>query len=150
MANQVKIFKNPKKEIMNATIIGISASAFTILVFTIFKRLDKNVIYGLILAAIGFLYVGYTWSDISTLIMNLVQALFFLMLAYYGIKKNSYYMIAGYFLHGLWDFMYGHVGDLSLIPPDYDWFCSTYDFIIGFYLLVLKSKLNRNGRNDEA
>jgi hypothetical protein len=135
---------------MNATIIGISASAFTILVFTIFKRLDKNVIYGLILAAIGFLYVGYTWSDISTLIMNLVQALFFLMLAYYGIKKNSYYMIAGYFLHGLWDFMYGHVGDPSLIPPDYDWFCSTYDFIIGFYLLVLKSKLNRNGRNDQA
>ncbi|MBK8564709.1 MAG: hypothetical protein IPN76_15585 [Saprospiraceae bacterium] len=135
---------------MNATIVGISSGLFTILVFAFFKRLDKDVIYGLILAAIGFLYVGYTWSDISTLIMNLVQALFFLMLAYYGIKKNSYYMIAGYFLHGLWDFMYGHVGDPSLIPPDYDWFCSTYDFIIGFYLLVLKSKLNRNGRNDQA
>jgi len=126
------------------------AGLFTILVFTIFKRLDKNVIYGLILAAIGFLYVGYTWSDISALIINLLQALLFLMLAYFGIKKNSNYMIAGYFLHGLWDFMYGHVGDPSLIPPDYDWFCSTYDFIIGFYLLVLKFPLNRNGINDQA
>lgn len=133
---------------MNPTIIGLAASVFTILVFTIFKRLDKNVIYGLILAAIGFLYVGYTWSDISALIINLLQALLFLMLAYFGIKKNSYYMIAGYFLHGLWDFMYGHVGDLGLIPPDYDWFCSTYDFIIGFYLLMLKFQMNRNGQND--
>ncbi len=129
---------------MNATIIGVSASVFTILVFTIFKRLDKNVIYSLILAAIGFLYVGYTWSDISALIINLLQALLFLMLAYFGIKKNSYYMIAGYILHGGWDFMYGHVGDPGLIPPDYDMFCSTYDFIIGAYLLILKFQMNRN------
>lgn len=132
---------------MNATLIGISAGVFTLLIFAFFKRLDKDLIYGLILAAIGFLYVGYTWSDISALIMNLLQALFFLMLAYFGVKKNSYYLIAGYFLHGLWDFMYGHVGDPGLIPPDYDWFCSTYDFIIGFYLLILKVQMNRNAGN---
>lgn len=132
---------------MNATLIGISAGVFTLLTFAFFKRLDKDLIYGLILAAIGFLYVGYTWSDISALIMNLLQALFFLMLAYFGVKKNSYYLIAGYFLHGLWDFMYGHVGDPGLIPPDYDWFCSTYDFIIGFYLLILKVQMNRNEGN---
>ena len=135
---------------MNATLIGISAGIFTILVFAFFKRLDKDLIYGLILAAIGFLYVGYTWSDISALIMNLLQALLFLMLAYFGVKKNSYYLIAGYFLHGLWDFMYGHVGDISLIPPDYDWFCSTYDFIIGFYLLILKVQKNRNEGNGQS
>lgn len=132
---------------MNATLIGISAGIFTILIFTFFKRLDKDLIYGLILAAIGFLYVGYTWSDISALIINLLQALLFLMFAYFGVKKNSYYLIAGYFLHGLWDFMYGHVGDPGLIPPDYDWFCSTYDFIIGFYLLILKVQMNRNAGN---
>lgn len=131
---------------MNATLIGVSASLFTILIFTLLKRFDKNVIYGLILAAIGFLYVGYTWSDISALIMNLLQALFFLILAYFGIKKNSYYLIAGYILHGGWDFMYVHVGDPELIPPDYDWFCSTYDFILGFYLLILKFQMNRNVR----
>jgi len=123
---------------MNATLIGISSGLFTILIFSLLKRFDKDVIYGLILAAIGFLYVGYTWSDISTLIMNLLQAVLFLMLAYFGIKKNSNYLIAGYFLHGIWDFLYGHVGDPGLIPPDYDLFCSTYDFIIGFYLIIIK------------
>lgn len=132
---------------MNATLIGISAGVSTVLIFAFFKRLDKDLFYSLILAGIGFLYVGYTWSEISALIMNLLQALFFLMLAYFGVKKNSYYLIAGYFLHVLWDFMYGHVGDPGLIPPDYDWFCSTYDFIIGFYLLILKVQMNRNEGN---
>lgn len=128
---------------MNATLIGISAGLLTILIFAFVKGLNKDIIYGLILAAIGFLYVGYTWSDISALIMNLIQALFFLMLAYYGIKKNVYFLIAGYFLHGAWDFIYEHIGDSGLIPPNYDFFCSTYDFIIGFYLLGIKIQKNR-------
>ncbi len=129
---------------MTATLIGISAALFTIVIFTLFKRLDKNVIYGLILSGIGFLYVGYTWTDIAALITNLVQAIFFLMLAYFGIKKNSYFLIAGYLIHGLWDLIYSHIGNSGLIPPHYDWFCSTYDFIIGFYLLMLKYQKNRN------
>ncbi len=47
---------------MIATLVGISSALFTILVFKLLRRFDKNVIYGLILAAIGFLYVGYTWG----------------------------------------------------------------------------------------
>lgn len=128
---------------MNATLIGISAGLLTILIFAFVKGLNKDIIYGLILAAIGFLYVGYTWSDVSALIMNLTQALFFLVIAYFGIKKNSNFLIAGYFLHGAWDFIYEHIGDSGLIPPDYDYFCSTYDFIIGFYLLGIKIQKNR-------
>lgn len=125
---------------MTATLIGISSGLFTILVFTLLRRFDKNIIYGLILAAIGFLYVGYTWSDISELIMNLLQALFFLVVAYFGIKKNSFFLIAGYFMHGLWDLIYPFIGNADLIPPHYDFFCLTYDFVIGFYLLFVKYK----------
>lgn len=99
---------------MNATLIGISAGLFTILIFAFVKGLNKDMIYGLILAAIGFLYVGYTWSDVSALIMNLTQALFFLVIAYFGIKKNSNFLLAGYFLHGAWDFVYEHIGNSGL------------------------------------
>lgn len=123
---------------MTTTLIGISAGVFTILIVALFRRADKNLFYGLVLAGIGFLYVGYSWTDISDLIMNILQAMFFLLLAYFGVKKNSYFLIAGYFIHGLWDFIYGHVGNTELLPPHYDFFCSTYDFIIAFYLLTLK------------
>jgi hypothetical protein len=122
---------------MNAAIIGISSAVITIFLFLLFKRFDKNIIYGLILPAIGFLYVGYTWTDINIVIISIVQAIFFLMLGYFGIKKDSYFLIAGYFMHGLWDLIYGQLGNTKLLPPHYDIFCMTYDFVVGFYLLCL-------------
>ncbi len=135
---------------MTATLIGISAGLFTILIVALFKRADKNLFYGLVLAGIGFLYIGYSWTNIADLIMNILQALLFLLLAYFGVKKNLYFLIAGYFIHGLWDFIYSHVGNAELLPPHYDLFCSTYDFIIGLYLLIIKFKMNRNEKNRQA
>lgn len=123
---------------MNALMIGITSSLATLLLVTLFKRIDKNIFFGLILAGIGFLYVGFTWTDIQTEFLNIPQAIFFLLLAYYGIKKNPNFLTAGYFLHGLWDIVYSQLANKSLIPPHYDLFCSSYDFIVGVYLLVVK------------
>jgi hypothetical protein len=121
---------------MIATIIGLTSSLLTILIFTFLKRIDKNLVYGLILMGIGFLYIGYTWTDLPTAIMSGVQALFFMSLAYLGIRKNPYFLVAGYFLHGLWDLVYPMLANPALLPPDYDYFCLTYDFVVGIYLIV--------------
>ncbi len=123
---------------MKASIIGISSGIVIIIIFAVLKRFDKKIIYGLILAGIGFLYVGFTWSDFDLLIITSVQAIFFVFLAYWGMKGNLYFLAAGYFLHGLWDIVYGQVADTALIPPHYDLFCLTIDFTIGLYLLFLK------------
>lgn len=122
---------------MTATLIGLVSSLITILIFTFLKRIDKNTIYGLILMGIGFLYIGYTWTDINTAIMSLVQALFFMVLAYLGIKRSYWFLVVGYLLHGLWDFVYPLVANPDLLPPDYDYFCFTYDFIVGLYLFII-------------
>lgn len=126
---------------MKAGIIGFVSGVVIILIFLIFKRLEKKTIYGLILACIGFLYAGFTWSDIGLFSINTLQAIFFLFLAYYGIKSNSYILIAGYFLHGIWDLIYSQVANTALLPPHYDLFCSTLDFTVGFYLLLIKYQL---------
>lgn len=39
---------------MTTTLVGISAALFTILIVALFKRVDKNLFYGLVLAGIGF------------------------------------------------------------------------------------------------
>ena len=39
---------------INATLIGLFMGLFTIVIFTLFKRVDKNIIYGLFLTGIGF------------------------------------------------------------------------------------------------
>lgn len=123
---------------MTPVIIGISLGLILILLFNILKQFDKKVIYGLILSGIGFLYVGYTWMDLQALIINAAQAVFFLFLAYYGVKKSLYILAAGYFLHGSWDLAYNLFADSTLIPPHYDLFCLSIDFTIGFYILVIK------------
>lgn len=122
---------------MNATVIGIASGLLTILIVAILKRIDKTTMYGLILAGIGFLYVGYTWSDITPFIVNSLQAIAFLFIAYYGIKKSSYILVAGYFLHGLWDIAYSFFANPDLLPPQYDFFCMSLDFTVGCYLFLI-------------
>lgn len=133
---------------MTGALIGIALGLVIIITFTILKQFDKTIIYSLILTAIGFLYIGYTWSDITYLIVNRIQALVFLFLAYYGITRNANYMIAGYFLHGTWDFVYEYFANKTFLPPHYDWFCFSIDFLTGFYLLLIRNQLKGNSKQN--
>ena len=123
---------------MIPVIIGVSSGLLVILIIALFKQLDKPIVYGLILSGIGFLYVGYTWSDTRALIITCAQAIFFLFVAWYGIKKSLYILGAAYFLHGIWDLVYNLFPGSSLIPPHYDLFCLSIDFTIGAYLLLIQ------------
>ena len=105
---------------MNSLVIGISSGLLIIGFFLLQKHLDKRSMYSLILVGIGFLYVGYTWSDRSSLIINSIQATVFLYIAYWGLKKSLIILAVGYLLHGTWDLIYGVVDNSSLIPPGYD------------------------------
>ncbi len=131
---------------MTSVIIGISSGIFLIILFEILKGFNKHLVYGLILTGIGFLYVGFTWSDIPSLIINVTQAVVFFAIAYYGIKRNYFILAVGYFLHGSWDLGYDLWGRPELLPPHYDLFCLSVDFTIGIYLLIIArgSKKLRN------
>ena len=122
---------------MIAAIIGIVSGILTILVIHLLKLADKPVMYGLVLCGIGFIYVGFTWSDTPSLIISSVQAICFLFLAYIGIRKNFIFLIAGYFLHGIWDLAYTFFSSSHLIPPNYDLFCLAIDFTMGAYLILM-------------
>ena len=119
-------------------IIGISSGLLVILIIALLKQLDKPIFYGLILTGIGFLYVGFTWSDTKALVICSAQAVLFLFIAWYGIKKSLYILGGGYFLHGIWDLVYNLFPGSSLVPPHYDLFCLSIDFTIGAYLLVIR------------
>ena len=127
---------------MIPVIIGISSGLLLNLVFDLLKQVDKKTMYGLILSGIGFLYVGFAWTDLPALIVNSVQAVLFVLVAYYGIRKNIYILAMGYFLHGLWDLAYSLFQLPDLIPPHYDLFCLSIDFTIGIYLFIYKFRLS--------
>jgi hypothetical protein len=121
-----------------SVIIGILSGLLVITTVASLKHLDKPSMYALILSGIAFLYVGFTWTDLASLIITCLQAICFLFLAYYGVKKNFIFLIAGYFLHGAWDLLYNLFPNSDLIPPHYDLFCLSIDFTMGLYLLGLK------------
>ncbi len=58
---------------MLATIIGISSGFFLIILFGLLKQFNKRLIYGLILTAIGFIYVGFVWRDTQDLVIKSTQ-----------------------------------------------------------------------------
>jgi len=127
---------------MGSILIGIISGCIVIGVIQLLKQ-DKKIMYGLILSGIGFLYVGFTWSDFTSIIITSFQALVFLFISYYGVRKSLYILAAGYFLHGIWDLAYNLLPDLHLIPPHYDLFCLSIDFTMGFYLLILKYRSDK-------
>lgn len=120
-----------------ALIIGLSLGIISILFSSLLKHLDEMAFYGLMLAAIGALYVGFTWTDTTSFIINCVQAFLFGTLAYLGIKKSMYFMAAGFVLHGAFDFAYSLFPLPDLRPPHYDVFCLSIDWVIGAYLFII-------------
>lgn len=127
---------------MTPVIIGISSGLLTILVFVILRHFEKKIMYGLILSGIGFLYVGFVWTDPQALILNAIQAILFVLLAYFGIKKNIYILAVGYLLHGCWDIAYSLFNEPGLIPPHYDLFCSSLDFTICAYIIIFNKNFS--------
>jgi len=115
---------------------GLMIIVFVRILVRLLKPLDEKILYGLILAGIGFLYVGFTWTDWQALITNLVQAVVFVLIAGYGIIKNNLILAFGYILHGSWDLVYHFIHLPDLLPPQYDLFCSLLDFILAAYLLI--------------
>ena len=129
---------------MIAATIGILSGILVIVIIGFLKTLDNRTTYGLVLTGIGFLYVGFTWSHLLSLIATSLQAILFLLLANWGIRKHISYLIAGFFLHGTWDLVYPLISTTNLIPPHYDVFCLSIDFTIGIYLLYEVVKKNRS------
>jgi len=117
-------------------LIGIVSGVATIVLIALLPLRDTKLVYGLALAGIGFLYVGFVWTDLSALIINAAQAIAFVLLAYFGVRKSGFLLAGGYFLHGCWDIVYNLLAAPGLVPPQYDWFCSSLDFTIGIYLLL--------------
>ncbi|WP_290792379.1 DUF6010 family protein [Flavihumibacter sp. UBA7668] len=128
---------------MIPSIIGISSGIFLIFLFHWMKQVDKSLLYGLILTGIGFIYVGFTWTNLEALVICCIQAVLFLLLAWVGIKKSGYLLAMGFFLHGTWDLLFAPFAPTHLIPPGYDLFCLTIDFTMGLYLFYYAFQNNR-------
>jgi hypothetical protein len=107
----------------------------------VFKHLEKRLISALTLVGIAFIYIGFSWHDITSLVIVVFGVVLFLGLSYFGYKKNFNLIILGLVLHGIWDFLFPFFS--SVTPQGYDIFCITIDFILAIYFYFRVNHLKK-------
>jgi hypothetical protein len=118
---------------MTGFIIGLITTVAIIAFAEIFRKIDLKFLASLTLAAIPFIYIGFS-IDPHSLMLTIPGASFFLFFAYWGYKKNYMLTVVGLALHGLWDVLFPLVSTVA--PHGYDVFCITIDVLIAFYFYV--------------
>lgn len=89
-------------------------------------------LYAALLALIGAVYIGMALEQGSQrqLVVQFVIALGFMGMGLLGLWFFPWLLVAGYFLHGVWDWLH-HRGDLNLrLRGWYAPFCLVYDWLI--------------------
>lgn len=118
---------------MTGFVIGLITTIVIIAFAEIFKKIDLKFFASLNLAAIPFIYIGFS-IDPHSLLLTIPGASFFLFFAYWGYKKHYLFTVVGLALHGLWDILFPLISRVA--PHGYDVFCITIDFLIAFYFYL--------------
>ena len=116
---------------MNDFYIGLITTVAIIGLLEVFRFLEKRLIGALTLVGIAFIYIGFSWNDIPSLIFSIFGVAGFFTLSYFGYKNNFILVIIGLALHGFWDLLFPFLSKSA--PAGYDIFCLTIDFLLAFY-----------------
>lgn len=129
---------------MNDFFIGIITTIIVVVLIELLRFLEKRLVGALTLAGIAFIYIGFAWHDIRSLVYAILGVALFFALSYFGYKKNFMLVIAGLILHGVWDILFPFVSQAA--PKGYDVFCATIDFLLAvyFYIRVKPLKIGPN------
>lgn len=119
---------------MNDFYIGILTTILIIGLVEMFKSLEKRLIGAFTLVGISFIYIGFSWQDTFSLTYTILGVSVFLVLSYFGYKKNFNLIILGLILHGIWDVIFPHFS--SSVPNGYDIFCLTIDLLLSIYFYI--------------
>lgn len=119
---------------MNDFFIGLITTVTIIAILEIFKLLEKRLVAALILVGIAFIYVGFSWEDVSSLLLVTLGVIGFFSLSYFGYKRNFNLIVLGLVLHGIWDVVFPYFS--SVTPVGYDIFCITIDFLLAIYFYL--------------
>ena len=131
-------------ETMNDFYIGIVTTIVIIGLVEIFKFFEKRLIGALTLVGIAFIYIGFSWSDIPSLIYAILGVALFFVLSYFGYKKNFFLIIIGLILHGIWDILFPYFS--STAPEGYGIFCLTIDVLLALYFYIRVKPLKQLGK----
>jgi hypothetical protein len=138
-------------------VIGVLGAVGSILVFRrIFQGRWEQIFWALFLLVIAAFYLSfaaYFGASIHAWQTETVGVAVFLVFAVGGLFSRSAIAV-GYVMHGLWDLSHclsgSSLAGLSMTetPLGYGIFCSTFDFVVAYYLVISDSVWHEAGRFD--
>lgn len=92
----------------------------------------------LLLAVICAVYVGYGLADGSprAVITEVSVAAVFFAFALLGLRASSLWLVVGYVLHGVWDYLHRPKLVPTRLPVWYPPFCAVYDWLIAAFIVI--------------
>jgi len=114
--------------------IGLITTLVIIILVEALRFLEKRLIGAFTLVGIPFIYIGFAWPDVRSLIYAIVGTVLFVALSYFGYKWNFMLIVLGLLLHGVWDLLFPYIS--SAAPEGYDIFCLTIDVLLAAYFVL--------------
>ena len=129
-----KISQLSPRVLLSALVLGIAIPAHLFL-----SKEIGTLVIALSIAIIAGAYVGFGVSDgrPSIIIMELIVAGLFCVMALLGILWSPYWFVFALFTHGLWDLAHHNGSFGANIPHWYIPFCVVIDWVAAVGLLLL-------------
>lgn len=95
--------------------------------------------YPTVMIVIALLYVLFATmaGSTQTVLAESLPSALFIISAGIGFKKNLWWVVAGLFGHGVFDFVHHHLISNPGVPVFWPGFCATYDITAAGYLAFL-------------
>jgi hypothetical protein len=120
-------------------LIGLALGLVGVAEAAVLPREDAFIFLGVLLAAIGAVYLGFAIADgrTSAIAVQIVSALVFLNIALLGVTQQSAVLLGlGYLAHGGWDAIHHEGHGPTRVRTWYPPFCVIADVTIGGALLL--------------
>jgi hypothetical protein len=138
-------------------VVGVLGAIGSILVFRrVFQGRWEQVFWAsflFVIAAFYLSFAAYFGASTHAWQTEIIGVAVFLVFAGAGLFSRSAIAI-GYVMHGIWDLTHCLSGasfaglSMTDTPLGYGIFCSTYDFVVAYYLMISDSAWHKAGRFD--
>lgn len=97
--------------------------------------------FALLLAFIAAIYVGVALAggSVVVIVVQSIAAVAFIFIALLGLWESPLWLVAGYFIHGLWDALHHWRRQRMALPAWYPPACLVYDWLVGGFVYYMWS-----------
>ncbi len=129
------------KERTLGLIIGVILTAVTIAITLVLPKANALLFLTALLTGIAAVYIGFTFSNVGRkqdILIEIANIAMYIVLILVGLSITPYFLVAGYFWHGLWDAIHHKRINLvqTKVPEWYIYGCILYDWVVGIFILA--------------